>query len=47
MKFYKYVIFISQLMSDDKPILRMILAGVASVCAGGTTHPVDTVKVRL
>lgn len=25
----------------------MVLAGVASVCAGSFTHPVDTVKVRL
>jgi hypothetical protein len=31
----------------DKPILRMMLAGVASIAAGGSTHPVDTVKVRL
>lgn len=31
----------------DAPILRMILAGMASVCAGGTTHPVDTIKVNL
>jgi len=25
----------------------MILAGLASVVAGGSTHPIDTVKVRL
>jgi hypothetical protein len=31
----------------ERPILRMILAGMASVIAGGTTHPIDTVKIRL
>jgi hypothetical protein len=31
----------------ERPILRMLLAGVASMCAGGTTHPIDTVKIRL
>jgi hypothetical protein len=25
----------------------MVLAGVASVCAGAITHPIDTEKVRL
>lgn len=32
---------------ENRPILRMALAGVASICAGSFTHPVDTVKVRL
>lgn len=32
---------------ENKPILRMLLAGVASICAGSFTHPVDTVKIRL
>ncbi|CAD8178661.1 unnamed protein product [Paramecium octaurelia] len=32
---------------ENKPILRMFLAGIASIAAGGSTHPVDTVKVRL
>lgn len=32
---------------SERPILRMILAGMASVVAGGTTHPIDTVKIRL
>ena len=34
-------------MNDEKPFLRMILGGVASMCACAVTHPVDTVKVRL
>ena len=34
-------------MSDDAPLLRMLLAGVSSVFAGACTHPVDTLKVRL
>jgi hypothetical protein len=25
----------------------MALAGLASMCAGGTTHPIDTVKIRM
>ena len=33
--------------NDENALLRMVLAGVASVCAGGTTHPIDTIKVRL
>lgn len=32
---------------ENKPILRMLLAGIASIVAGGSTFPLDTVKVRL
>lgn len=31
----------------DPRILTPIFAGIASMCAGGTTHPLDTCKIRL
>ena len=33
--------------SIDNRILTLIFAGIASMCAGGTTHPLDTCKIRL
>lgn len=32
---------------QDRPVLRMFLGGVACCCAALTTHPMDTVKVKL
>ncbi|CAD8086292.1 unnamed protein product [Paramecium primaurelia] len=37
----------SKAPEENKPILRMFLAGIASIVAGGSTYPLDTVKVRL
>ena len=37
-------------MSDnpiDSRILTLIFAGIASMCAGASTHPLDTCKIRL
>lgn len=32
---------------DNSQILTLIFAGIASMCAGGATHPLDTCKIRL
>ena len=31
----------------DSRLLTLLFAGIASMCAGGATHPLDTCKIRL
>lgn len=31
----------------DSRVMTLVFAGIASMCAGGTTHPLDTCKIRL
>ena len=31
----------------DSRGMTLVFAGIASMCAGGTTHPLDTCKIRL
>lgn len=43
----KYYYTFLNMVYIDKKFLNMCLAGLASVLAGGFTHPIDTVKIRL
>ena len=31
----------------ESDLMRTFFAGIASVCAGTVTHPIDTIKIRL